>query len=90
MNSQRFLSQTVIWNSDVITPILTTHPGIYTKEKQYSVIIADAYLTTSTAPGLTFGSLPMIDTLAVNDPSIENSTTLECGGNTRSDKSVKV
>ena len=54
------------------------------------MIVANAHLTTSTAPGLTFGSLPMIDTLAVNDPSIENSTTLECGGNTRSDKSVKV
>ncbi|TNN68155.1 hypothetical protein EYF80_021638 [Liparis tanakae] len=34
----------------------------------------DAYLTTSTAPARTFGSLPIIDTLAANDPSILKTT----------------
>ena len=33
-----------------------------------------AYLTTSTAPGRTLGSLPRIETLAVNEPSILKTT----------------
>lgn len=32
------------------------------------------YLTMSTAPGLTFGSRPVTETLAENDPSMLNTT----------------
>jgi len=40
------------------------------------------YLTTSTAPARTFGSLPRIETLAVNEPSILNTTASVLGGKT--------
>ena len=56
----------------------------------FSETVGNTYRTTSTAPGLTFGSLPMIETLAVNEPSIEKTTTLVWGGNTSSEKSVNV
>ena len=39
-------------------------------------------LTTSTAPGRTLGSLPMIDTLAANDPSMLKTTHSMPRGNT--------
>jgi len=45
-----------------------------------SLILTTTDLTTSTAPALTFGSLPMIDTLAVNEPSMENTTVSVLGG----------
>ena len=48
------------------------------------------YLTTSTAPPLTFGSFPDIDTLAVNEPSILNTTASVLGGSTARKKSAKV
>lgn len=34
----------------------------------------DPHLTTSTAPARTFGSLPMMDTLAAKEPSMLNTT----------------
>lgn len=34
----------------------------------------NTHRTTSTAPGRTLGSLPMIDTLAAKDPSMLNTT----------------
>jgi len=40
------------------------------------------YLTTSTAPGLTFGSAPIIETLAERAPWILNTTVSVCGGRT--------
>ena len=57
---------------------------IYTTEinSQYRIDYTRTYLTTSTAPALTFGSLPMIDTLAVNEPSILNTTASVLGGST--------
>ncbi len=39
-----------------------------------AIPVCDPHLTTSTAPARTFGSLPIIDTLAANDPSILNTT----------------
>lgn len=39
-------------------------------------------LTTSTAPGRTLGSLPMIDTLAAKDPSMLKTTHSMPRGNT--------
>lgn len=35
---------------------------------------AASYLTTSTAPARTLGSLPMMDTLAANEPSMLKTT----------------
>lgn len=48
------------------------------------------YLTTSTAPALTFGSLPLTDMLAVNEPSILNTTHSVLGGITAKKKSTDV
>lgn len=48
------------------------------------------YLTMSTAPALTFGSLPVTDILAVNDPSILNTTHSVFGGTTAKKKSTDV
>ena len=48
------------------------------------------YLTTSTAPGLTLGSFPIIDTLAVNEPSILNTIDSVFGGNTAKFRSTQV
>ena len=39
-----------------------------------------AHLTTSTAPALTLGSLPMMDTLAVKEPSMLKTTHSHLGG----------
>ncbi len=47
-----------------------------------TVIKQSTHLTTSTAPALTLGSLPMMDTLAVNDPSILNTTHSVLAGTT--------
>lgn len=48
------------------------------------------YLTTSTAPALTLGSLPVTDILAVNEPSILNTTHSVFGGTTAMKKSTEV
>ena len=40
------------------------------------------YRTISTAPALTLGSRPVTDILAVNDPSILNTTHSVLGGTT--------
>lgn len=40
------------------------------------------YLTTSTAPALTLGSLPIMDTLAANEPSMLNTTNSVARGST--------
>lgn len=44
----------------------------------------------STAPGRTFGSRPVTDTLAENDPSILNTTISVCGGTIANKKSTLV
>lgn len=48
------------------------------------------YLTISTAPALTFGSFPLTDILAVNEPSILNTTHSVFGGITAKKKSTDV
>lgn len=48
------------------------------------------YLTISTAPALTFGSFPLTDILAVNEPSILNTTHSVFGGITVKKKSTNV
>lgn len=48
------------------------------------------YLTTSTALALTFGSLPVTDTLAVKEPSILNTTHSVFGGTMANEKSTVV
>jgi hypothetical protein len=45
-------------------------------------ILSHTDLTTSTAPGLTFGSFPDIDMLAVKEPSILKTTVSVFGGRT--------
>ena len=42
----------------------------------------EAYLTTSTAPARTRGSLPVTDILAVKEPSILKTTHSVLGGTT--------
>ena len=49
---------------------------------RFSVKTKLRYLTTSTAPARTFGSLPRMETLAVNEPSILNTTASVLGGKT--------
>lgn len=44
------------------------------------------HLTTSTAPALTLGSLPRMETLAVKLPSMLNTTTSVLGGRTAMEK----
>lgn len=48
------------------------------------------YLTTSTAPALTLGSLAVTETLAVKEPSILNTTHSVLGGMTVKKKSKDV
>lgn len=48
------------------------------------------YLTTSTAPALTFGSLPVTETLAVKEPSMLKTTHSVLGGITVKKKSKDV
>lgn len=48
------------------------------------------YLTISTAPALTFGSLPVTDILAVKDPSMLKTTHSVFGGITAMKKSSDV
>lgn len=48
------------------------------------------YLTTSTAPALTFGSLPVTETLAVKEPSMLKTMHSVFGGTTAKKKSTAV
>ena len=52
--------------------------------KIYKIFLLNiwTYLTTSTAPGRTLGSLPIIDILAVKEPSMLNTTVSVRGGRT--------
>jgi len=48
------------------------------------------YLTTSTAPAQTFGSLPLTDLLAAKEPSMLKTTHSVLGGITATKKSTDV
>lgn len=55
-------------------PVRERHPVSAAAWHQPQPPHCDSYLTTSTAPARTFGSLPIMDTLAANEPSILNTT----------------